>query len=198
MLAMAGSLAGSRKNFAAANLESLARSARDFAGAMPDLPNVKAYASVAAESLERLANYVMDSDLETMAGDARKFARAHPMATPAASIAGGLIVTQMIQMRTSPSSRATHPGPAPLRRRKARYDPAPRAWTAAEPGQCLGTRTRLFSLRVPGSARCCSSLRATACGGRMPNSLWRGRSLLSCAAFALARQFSRRSGLPPC
>lgn len=111
MLAMAASLANSRKNFAAAKLESLAQSARDCAGAMPDMPNVKAYASVAAESLEGLSSYVMDSDLETMAGDAREFARTHPMATLAASIAGGLIVTQMMQMRTSPSAPATRPAP---------------------------------------------------------------------------------------
>jgi hypothetical protein len=109
VLAMVGSLANSRKNFAAAKLESLAQSARDFAGAMPDMPNVRAYASVAAESLEGLASYVMDSDLETMTGDAREFARTHPMATLAASIAGGLIVTQMMQMRTSPLSPAAHP-----------------------------------------------------------------------------------------
>lgn len=109
VLAMAGSLANSRKNFAAAKLELLAQSARDFTGAMPDIPNVKVYARVAVESLDGLADYVMDSDLETMAGDAREFARAHPMATLAASIAGGMIITQMMQMRTSPSSPATRP-----------------------------------------------------------------------------------------
>jgi hypothetical protein len=115
VLAMAGSLANSRKNFAAAKLESLAQSARDFAGAMPDMPNVKTYASVAAESLEGLASYVMDSDLETMAGDAREFARTHPMATLAASIAGGMILTQMMQMRKSPPSPAAHPAPGARR-----------------------------------------------------------------------------------
>jgi hypothetical protein len=109
VLAMAGSLANSRKSFAAAKLDSLAQSARDFAGTMPDMPNVRIYASVAAESLEGLASYVMDSDLETMAGDAREFARTHPVATLAASIAGGIIVTQMMQMRKSPPFPAAHP-----------------------------------------------------------------------------------------
>ncbi len=115
VLAMAGSLANSRKNFAAAKLESLAQSARDFAGAMPDMPNVKAYADVAAESLDGLADYVMHSDLETMAGDAREFARTHPLATLGASIAGGMIVTQMMQMRTSSLSHAAHPASGPRR-----------------------------------------------------------------------------------
>jgi len=115
VLAMAGSLAKSRKTFAAAKLESLAQSARDFAGTMPDMPNIKTYANVTAQSLEGLADYVMDSDLETMAGDARQFARAHPLATLVVSIAGGVIVTQMIKMRTSPSAPATRPRPGARR-----------------------------------------------------------------------------------
>ncbi len=123
VLAMAGSLASSRKQFAAVKLESLGQSMRDFAGAMPDIPSFKAYANMSAESLDGLANYIMDSDLKTMAEDAREFARAHPMATLAGSITAGIVATQMMQMRTSPPSaprarRAS--GNAGKRRRGAR------------------------------------------------------------------------------
>ena len=63
MLNMAGSLASSRKEYAAAQLESLADSVRQFTDVMPDIPTMKAYAETAAESLDDLASYVTESDL---------------------------------------------------------------------------------------------------------------------------------------
>ena len=96
MLAMAGSLAGSRKDYAAAKIETLAESVREIATAVPGIPNFTQYANAAAGSLEGLAEYVTESDLETMVNDARQFARTHPMATLAGSIAAGLIVSQMM------------------------------------------------------------------------------------------------------
>jgi|GEM_PF-3036766 len=99
ILAMAGSLAGSRKDYAAAKLETLAESVREFATAVPEIPNLEAYASAAANSLEGLADYVNESDLETMVDDARDFARNHPMITLAGGLAAGLVVAQMMQSR---------------------------------------------------------------------------------------------------
>lgn len=99
VLAMAGSLAGSRKEFAAAKLETLAESVREFATAVPEMPNLEAYAKTAADSLEGLADYVNESDFETMFDDARDFARNHPVITLAGAIAAGLVVAQMMQNR---------------------------------------------------------------------------------------------------
>lgn len=110
ILAMAGSLAGSRKDYAAAKLETLAETVREYAAAVPGIPNFKTYANAAAGSLEGLADYVTESDLETMVGDARQFARAHPMATLAGSIAAGLIVTQMMHTHSAPSSGSRRNG----------------------------------------------------------------------------------------
>ena len=101
MLAMAGSLANSRKEYAANKLETFADSVREVSSSMAGIPNLRAYASAAAESLEGLAGYVSDSDLETMVADAREFTRRHPMTTLAGSIAAGVIITQMMQSRTS-------------------------------------------------------------------------------------------------
>ncbi|MGQ0485327.1 MAG: hypothetical protein ACT4SY_08270 [Hyphomicrobiales bacterium] len=115
VLAMAGSLAKSRKDYAAGKLESLAGVVRDFSGALPDMPNFRAYASEAAHSLEGLADYVTESDLETMAGDAREFVRAHPMATLAGSIAAGIIVIQMMQARAAPFPHSARSGQAARR-----------------------------------------------------------------------------------
>ncbi len=100
ILAMAGSLAGSRKEYAATKLETLAESVREIATAVPGIPNFTAYANAAAGGLEGLADYVTENDVETMVSDARQFARTHPMATLAGGIAAGLIVTQMMTARS--------------------------------------------------------------------------------------------------
>ena len=102
LLAMAGSLANSRKEYAAAQLEELADSVRQFTDSMPEIPTVKAYASTAADSLEQLAGYVVESDVAQMVDDMRDFARRHPLATFGGSIALGLAVTQIIQSRAAP------------------------------------------------------------------------------------------------
>lgn len=99
LLSMAGSLAGSRKDFAAAKLETLAESVREFAAAIPEIPNLESYANAAAGSLEGLADYVNESDFDTMVDDARDFAREHPVVTLAGTIAAGLVVAQMMHSR---------------------------------------------------------------------------------------------------
>jgi hypothetical protein len=107
IFAMAGSLANSRRAYAAAQLESLADSVRQFTDAMPNVPTVRAYATTAADSLEELAGYVTESDLNDMISDAREFTRRHPLATFGGSLAAGLLIAQLVQSR-APSSRAPH------------------------------------------------------------------------------------------
>jgi hypothetical protein len=99
LLSMAGSLASSRKEYAAAQLESLADSVRQFGEAMPAIATVRAYATTAADSLDELADYVVESDLTEMVSDAREFTKRHPLATFGGSIAAGLIITQLVQSR---------------------------------------------------------------------------------------------------
>lgn len=99
LLAMAGSLASRRKEHASAQLEDLAEGLRQFSDALPSIPAVKTYAETAADSLEDLASYVVDSDLPDIVADARDFARRHPLATFGGSVAAGLIVTQIVHSR---------------------------------------------------------------------------------------------------
>lgn len=99
LIAMAGSLANSRKEYAAAQLESLADSVRQLSDAMPEIPTIKAYAATAADSLEDLAGYVVESELTDMLADAREFTRRHPLAMFGSSIAAGLVITQLVQSR---------------------------------------------------------------------------------------------------
>ncbi len=99
ILAMAGSLASARKDYAAEHLETLAETVREFAQSMPPIPTMRAYAATAADSLDELADYVVESDLPQMVQDARELMRRHPLATFGGSIAAGLIITQLIQSR---------------------------------------------------------------------------------------------------
>lgn len=121
ILNMAGSLASSRKEYAAAQLESLADSVRQFTEAMPSIPTMKAYATTAADSLDELATYVTESDLSEMVSDAREFTRRHPLATFGGSIAAGLVIAQLVQSRTS-SLRNGEAGRRPRRASKSPGD----------------------------------------------------------------------------
>jgi hypothetical protein len=109
LLSMAGSLANSRKEYAAAQLESLADSVRQFSDAMPAVPTVKSYATTAADTLDDLAGYVVESDLADILADAREFTRRHPLATFGGSIAAGLVITQIVQSRAQSLRSDTRP-----------------------------------------------------------------------------------------
>lgn len=121
ILNMAGSLAGSRKDYAAAQLENVADSVRLFTDAIPEIPTMKAYAEAAADSLEDLAAYVTESDLSEIAADLREFTQRHPLMTLGGSIVAGLVITQLVQARTSAIRTSRSPSPrGAARSRKAR------------------------------------------------------------------------------
>ena len=125
LLSMAGSLASSRKEYAAAQLESLADSVRQFSEAMPQIPTVKAYAATAADSLDELADYVVESELSEMMADAREFTRRHPLATFGGSIAAGLVITQLVQSRAQSLREKPRPRRSSGSARRSRSTPPP-------------------------------------------------------------------------
>ena len=107
VLALASTLLRNRKDLGADKLHSLAQATREYATALSDLPNLKAQAASASESIEGLADYVMHTDVENMAADASNFARRHPMATLGMTIAAGYLASRM--MRPAASRRAPTP-----------------------------------------------------------------------------------------
>lgn len=90
VLALAGTLARGRKELGADKLHSLASSTREYAAAMADMPHLRGYVASAAESLDGLSEYVLHTDIEQMVGDAGTFARRHPAATLAVTMAAGM------------------------------------------------------------------------------------------------------------
>ena len=118
VLALAGTLARGRKDLGADKLHSLASSTRDFAASMADLPNLKVQVAAAADSLESLSDYVMHTEIEQMVGDAGTFARRHPFATFAATVAAGVVASRFMWQPTFAKSRSNRRS-AGARRRTA-------------------------------------------------------------------------------
>ena len=123
ILALAATLARGRQEFGAEKLMTLAASTRDFAASLSDMPNLRAQAASAAESLAGLAEYVMHTDIEQMVKDAGAFARRHPLATLAITAAAGIAASRMIR----PASFGTTRKAAPGRKRAAVRTSAPTA-----------------------------------------------------------------------
>jgi hypothetical protein len=111
VLALAGTLARGRKDLGADKLHSLASLTRDYAASMTDLPNLRVQVASAADSLEGVADYVMHTDIEQMVGDAGTFARRHPLATLAVTVAAGMAASRLMQRQpgkiTAASRRKT-------------------------------------------------------------------------------------------
>lgn len=96
VLALAGTLASGRKDLGADKLLSLASLTREYAASMTDLPNLRVQVASAADSLEGVADYVMHTEIEQMVGDAGTFARRHPFATLAVTVAAGMAASRLM------------------------------------------------------------------------------------------------------
>lgn len=129
VLALAGTLAQGRKDLGADKLHSLAALTRDYAASMTDLPNLRVQVASAADSLEGVADYVMHTEIEQMIGDAGTFARRHPLATLAVTVAAGMAASQLMYRRPARASAGS--------RRKA----SPRRGAASRTGK-HGVQTR--------------------------------------------------------
>jgi hypothetical protein len=113
VLALAGTLARGRKDLGADKLHSLAALTREYAASMTDLPNLRVQVASAADSLEGVADYVMHTEIEQMVGDAGTFARRHPLATLAVTVAAGMAASRLMYRQpvkmTAASSRKASP-----------------------------------------------------------------------------------------
>jgi hypothetical protein len=118
VLALAGTLVRSQKDMGADKLNSLASLTREYAASMTDLPNLRVQVASAADSLEGVADYVMHTEIEQMVGDAGTFARRHPLATLAMTVAAGMAASRLMY-RQPITSRASAGRKASPRRASA-------------------------------------------------------------------------------
>ena len=130
VLALAGTLVRSQKDMGADKLNSLASLTRDYAASMTDLPNLRVQVASAADSLEGVADYVMHTEIEQMVGDAGTFARRHPLATLAVTVAAGMAASRLMYRQpvkmAAASSRKSSPRRAYTSGARKRTPPARR------------------------------------------------------------------------
>jgi hypothetical protein len=119
VLALAGTLAQGRKDLGADKLHSLASLTRDYAASMTDLPNLRVQVASAADSLEGVADYVMHTEIEQMIGDAGTFARRHPLATLAVTVAAGMAASQLMYRKPARASAGSRRKTSPRARSSA-------------------------------------------------------------------------------
>ena len=115
VLALAGTLARGRKDLGADKLHSLAALTRDYAASMTDLPNLRVQVASAADSLEGVADYVMHTEIEQMVGDAGTFARRHPLATLAVTVAAGMAASRLMYRQPARASAGSRRAARPRR-----------------------------------------------------------------------------------
>ena len=129
VLALAATLARSRKDYGADKLQMLAQSTRDFASSLADMPNLRVQMATAADSLEGLSDYVMHTEVEQMVHDAGTFARRHPLATLGITVASGIVASRYFMQRPA-GRKAASPRRASRRKTvKVTRKPASRSRT---------------------------------------------------------------------
>ena len=95
-LALASTLADSRKRSGAERIVELASATREFGASLDDFPQLRRYSNAAADNLDDLADYVATTDIPDMLEDFAGFAKRQPLATLTLGVAAGLAFTQMM------------------------------------------------------------------------------------------------------
>lgn len=122
LLAVVETLARRRKSIGADALHSVAQSTRHYAAALTDLPNLRAQANAASESMDGLADYALHTNVENMVVDAAAMARKHPLATIGATVALGLFAA-LILRPTAEAEVATKQPRKPIAKKKSKAAP---------------------------------------------------------------------------
>jgi ElaB/YqjD/DUF883 family membrane-anchored ribosome-binding protein len=119
-ISLAGVIARNGKDLGAEKILALADATRSYSGTVASVPNVREYVTLAAESLEGLAEYVTDTEFEKMIDDAGDFARRHPWAVVGAGLAAGLLAAQILRAGVAkPQSSGLRSSPRRARAKKA-------------------------------------------------------------------------------
>ncbi|MBL8792097.1 MAG: hypothetical protein JNM45_16515 [Rhizobiales bacterium] len=132
-----GAIARTGLEYGAEKIQSLAGLARTYSEEQVNTPQIQEYAELAADSLDDLAAYVSDTDIEVMLEDARDFAYRHPWAVVSAGLVGGVLAAQVLRTSMAGSARSGA------------------GWTFAsgtKPGRKTGSRSRKTGRTANGSS----------------------------------------------
>lgn len=99
-----GAIARTGLEYGAERIQSLAGLARNYSLDQASTPHIQEYAELAADSLDDLATYVSNTDIEVMLEDARDFAYRHPWAVVSAGLVGGILAAQVLRSSMNSTS----------------------------------------------------------------------------------------------
>ncbi len=119
VLALVRTLSRDRMAASGRQILHMSEALRDVARALPDMPNLGAYAMATADSLDDAADYVSDSDIESVLRDASAFARHHPVMTVALAATAAVAAVHYFRSDAMRGSRAAPRGrqaSVPMRR----------------------------------------------------------------------------------
>ena len=119
VIALASTLADSRKRAGADRIVELSSATREFGANLDDFPQLRRYSNAAADNLDDLADYVATTDIPDMLEDFASFAKRQPVATLTLGVAAGLAFTQIVHDWPVPTKgRATSANGRGKRRRQ--------------------------------------------------------------------------------
>ena len=121
VFAVASTLLKRRKEQGVEQLHSMSEATRDYVASLPDIPNLRAKAGAAAESIDEIANYAKNTDVEQMVSDAATFARKHPLTVLGLTLAVGVVAAQLL--RTTPVAVKMKPSRSSTKAKKKKTKP---------------------------------------------------------------------------
>ena len=84
-----------RKAFSSREFEAIGSAVADFAASLEDYPWVRHQVDAISESVDTVADYARNADVETVLRDAADFARRRPVTTFFVAVAGGAVVARL-------------------------------------------------------------------------------------------------------
>ncbi len=106
VMSITSSLFRNSKDVGADKIRSLAEAARQFATSISDMPNLGSQISVASETIDDFADYVVKTDIDQIVHDGGVFVKRHPVATIATTVAAGVGITLLLRTNVSDTTNA--------------------------------------------------------------------------------------------
>ena len=98
-MALPRTVANSKREWSVEKLHELSDVTQQYAQSLDDIPDLGAYATAAATSLQDLGDYVQETEFDEILQDASHFARRHPVSTIVGAAIAGLAIAQILRSK---------------------------------------------------------------------------------------------------
>lgn len=111
VMELASSLFNNRRDFGANHLNALAKTTRDYATTMSNLPTMQEQVNLVSDNIENFSDYVLNTDLQRIVKDISVQARRRPSLTVGVAVVAGVVATRFVfpssTLPSKPFSRRT-------------------------------------------------------------------------------------------